>query len=33
IVLSMEGALRTTKNEMMQKILKEVDVPVEIEQT
>ncbi|PFN20377.1 AAA family ATPase [Bacillus cereus] len=32
IVLSMEGALRTTKNEIMQRILKEVDVPVEIEQ-
>jgi MoxR-like ATPase len=28
----MEGALRTTKNELMQRILKEVDVPVEIEQ-
>ncbi|CJH83425.1 Mg-chelatase subunit ChlD [Streptococcus pneumoniae] len=32
IVLSMEGALRTTKNDIMQSILKEVDVPVEIEQ-
>lgn len=32
IVLSMEGALRTTKNDIMQSILKEIDVPVEIEQ-
>jgi len=28
----MEGALRTTKNDIMQSILKEIDVPVEIEQ-
>ncbi|KFM98648.1 MoxR family ATPase [Bacillus clarus] len=32
IVLSMEGALRTTKHEIMEKILNEIDVPVEIEQ-
>ncbi|MEI4828498.1 MoxR family ATPase [Bacillus sp. FJAT-53711] len=33
IILSMEGALRTTKQETIEKILQEVDVPVEIEQT
>ncbi|MDC2864168.1 AAA family ATPase [Bacillus sp. BP-3] len=32
IILSMEGALRTTKQEIIEAILKEVDVPVEIEQ-
>ncbi len=32
IVLSMEGALHMTKYEIMQRILKEVDVPVEVEQ-
>lgn len=33
IILSMEGALRTTKQEIIASILNEVDVPVEIEQT
>lgn len=32
VILSMEGALRTTKRDMIETILKDVDVPVEIEQ-